>query len=152
MTHPSEPDYRPIVSGSTNGIADDGVHDLAGKNIADRLEASGKMWRVSAENAPPNCFPGVVDLNPEDGAGLCLRKRNPAISFTDISGAAARRAHIADFSRFDLTAAKYALIIPNLCQDRRDCSVAVSDKFLIREFKSQPSPVFNLGRVEWQCK
>ena len=90
----------------------------------------GKTWRVFAENVPTNCFGGEVGVNGEDGTGFYARKLNPAISFTDISRAPARCANITDFTHLDPAAADYALIVPNLCHDMHDCSVAAGDSFL----------------------
>jgi phosphatidylinositol-3-phosphatase len=130
VAHPSEPNYFALFSGSTEGATDDGVYNLAGSNLADQLEAHGRTWRVFEENAPTECFAGEVGVNGEDGVGLYARKHNPAISFADIRGAAPRCANITNFTRFDPAAADYALIVPNLCHDMHDCSVAIGDTFL----------------------
>ncbi len=130
VAHPSEPNYLALFSGSTQGATNDGVYNLDGANLADQLEAKDKTWRVFAENVPPNCFTGEVGINGEDGIGIYARKHNPAISFTDISGAPMRCANITDFTHFDPAAADYALIVPNLCNDMHDCSVASGDGFL----------------------
>jgi hypothetical protein len=130
ITHPSEPNYFALFSGSTQGVTDDGVYDLNGANLADQLEAKGRTWRVFAENVPTNCFTGVLGMNREDGVGLYARKHNPAISFTDISKVPSRCANITDLTHFDPTAADFSLIVPNLCHDMHDCSVADGDKFL----------------------
>ncbi len=130
VTHPSEPNYFALFSGSTQGATNDGVYILDGANLADQLEAKGKAWRVFAESVPTNCFTGEVALNGADGTGFYARKHNPAISFTNISRAPARCANITDFTHFDPTAADYAMIVPNLCHDMHDCSVATGDSFL----------------------
>jgi hypothetical protein len=106
------------------------VYDLDDANLADQIQAAGKTWRVFAENVPINCFVGEVASNGSDGIGLYVRKHNPAISFTDISRSPAHCANITDLTHFDSTAANYALIIPNMCNDMHDCSVATGDNFL----------------------
>ncbi len=130
VAHPSEPNYFALFAGSTQGATNDGVYNLDGANLADQLEAKGKTWRVFAENVPTNCFTGEVGVNGADGVGFYARKHNPAISFTNISRAPARCANITDLSHFDPAAADYALIVPNLCHDMHDCSVATGDGFL----------------------
>ena len=146
VIHPSEPNYFALFSGSTQGATGDGVYNLPGKNLADQLEAKGKTWRVFAQNDPLNCFTGEIGVNGADGVGFYARKHNPAISFTDISGAPARCANITDFTHFDPAAADYALIVPNLCNDMHDCSVATGDKFL-QGFvpKILASPAWQIG-------
>jgi hypothetical protein len=44
-----------------------------------------------------------------------------------------RCARITDFTHFDPTAADFELIVPNMCHDMHDCSVATGDAFL-RDF------------------
>ncbi len=130
VAHPSEPNYLALFSGSTQGVTDDGVHDISARTIADQLDAAGRSWRVFAQNVPPDCFQGYSASGGPDGPGTYARKHEPAISFTGISGNAARCANITDFARFDPAAADYELIIPNMCNDMHDCGVAQGDQFL----------------------
>lgn len=130
VAHPSEPNYLALFSGSTQGVTDDGVHDLPGRNLADELEEHGRSWRVFAENVPLGCFTGSAAAGGPDGPGTYARKHEPAISFVDIARNQARCRNITDFSHFDPAAADFELIIPNLCHDMHDCSVAVGDAFL----------------------
>ncbi|MGH2408634.1 MAG: alkaline phosphatase family protein [Candidatus Limnocylindrales bacterium] len=129
-THPSEPNYLALFSGSTQGAVGDGRYDLAGTNLVDQLVAHGRSWRVFAQNIPPGCFIGSSASGGADGPGTYARKHNPAISFTDISGDPSRCADITDLSHFGATAADFELIIPNLCNDMHDCSVKAGDAFL----------------------
>ena len=50
---------------------------------------------------------------------------------------------VTDFSHFDPTAADFEMVIPNLCNDMHDCSVATGDAFL-RSFvpRITDSPAF----------
>jgi hypothetical protein len=130
VAHPSEPNYLALFSGSTQGVTDDAVHNLGGTNLADQLEGHGRSWRVFAQNVPLGCDSGSVASDGEDGAGTYARKHEPAISFTDISGKPGRCARISDLSHFDPAAADFELIVPNMCNDMHDCSVATGDAFL----------------------
>ncbi len=130
VSHPSEPNYLALFSGSTQGVTNDGRYDLAGTNLADQLAAHSKSWRVYAQNVPLGCSTVMSASGGPDGAGTYERKHEPAISFTDISGNAARCANIANFSAFDPAAAHFELIVPNMCNDMHDCSVATGDTFL----------------------
>lgn len=130
VAHPSEPNYLALFSGSTQGIADDAIHDFAGQNLADQLEASGKTWKVFAQNVPLDCFTGRTATGGEDGGGTYVRRHEPAISFTDISTSPSRCSNITDFTHFDPAAADFEFIVPNLCNDTHDCSVAKGDVFL----------------------
>jgi hypothetical protein len=130
VAHPSEPNYLALFSGSTQGVSDDAVHTFASRNLADQLDAHGRSWRVFAENVPLGCSNAVSAAGGEDGFGTYARKHEPAISFSDISRSSSRCARITDFSHFSPTAASFELIVPNMCNDMHDCSVATGDSFL----------------------
>lgn len=130
VAHPSQPNYLALFSGSTQGVTDDKVHDVSGRNLADQLKAHGKTWRVYAENVPLGCYKGAKASGGEDGSGTYARKHEPAISFTDIGNSPSRCAHITDLTHFDPEAANYEFIVPNLCHDTHDCSISEGDAFL----------------------
>jgi hypothetical protein len=130
IAHPSQPNYLALWSGSTQGVLDDGVHDLSAPTVADQLEAAGRTWRVYAEHVPAGCFRGATASGGRDGPGTYARKHEPAISFVAVSRDAARCARISDLSSFEAGAADFALIVPDLCHDMHDCSIAVGDAWL----------------------
>ena len=133
VTHPSQPNYLALFSGSVQGVIDDHKHDITAPTIADQLEAVGLTWRVYAENVPSGCDLSTRATNGPDGSGTYARKHEPAISFTSISGNATRCANIVPFTGFDPAAANFELIVPNLCDDMHDCAVGIGDSFL-RDF------------------
>ena len=130
VSHPSEPNYIALFSGSTQGVTDDGVHDLAGRNLADQLGPHGVSWHVFAENVPLGCYTGATASGGPDGSGTYARKHEPAISFTSISSKPTRCAKISDFSHFSPSAARFELIVPNMCHSMHDCSTATGDAWL----------------------
>jgi hypothetical protein len=130
VAHPSEPNYIALFSGATQGVSDDGVHNLDAANLADELEATGRTWRVFAQNVPLGCYTGAVASGGPDGRGTYARKHEPAISFTSIAGDPGRCRNISDFSHFDPAVADFELIVPNMCNDMHDCQVATGDRFL----------------------
>lgn len=146
VAHPSEPNYLALVSGSTHGVTDDGVHDITAPTVFNQLEQAGVSWAVYAENVPTGCYTGATAHGGPDGPGTYARKHEPAISFTAISGNPGRCARITDLSHFDPAAADLSLIIPNLCHDMHDCSTATGDAWL-RGFvpRITGSPAFAAG-------
>src|SRR4051812_44209837 len=52
ITHPSQPNYIALISGSTFGINSDKDVNLTGNHIGDLLEAKGLNWKVYAEGYP----------------------------------------------------------------------------------------------------
>ena len=130
VARPSQPNYLALVSGSTEGITDDEIHDLAARTLLDQLDSAGLSWRVNAENVPAGCYRGAAASDGADGPGTYARKHEPAISFTSVSGDATRCARIGNLASFDPAAANFTLIVPNLCHDMHDCSVAAGDAWL----------------------
>jgi hypothetical protein len=133
IAHPSQPNYLALFSGSTQGVTDDAIHDIAATNLADQLETAHKTWSVFAQDYPGGCFAGATQNGAGEGigaAGTYARKHDPAISFTDISSNPARCARISDLAAFDPAAADFEFIVPNQCNDMHSCSVATGDAFL----------------------
>jgi phosphatidylinositol-3-phosphatase len=132
VTHPSEPNYLALFAGSTFGIRNDGVHNLAAPNLADQIGSHGRSWHVYAQDLPSRCYTGSsahggVDL--VGASGWYARKHEPAISFTDISRSG-RCALITHLTGFSATAANFELIVPNMTNDMHDGTVAQGDAFL----------------------
>jgi phospholipase C len=133
VSHPSQPNYLALFSGSLQGVTDDNPHDISATNLADQLEAQGKTWSVFAQDYPGNCSTSASSNGQGDGigaAGTYARKHNPAISFTDISTNPARCARIENLASFDPAAADFEMIVPNQCNDMHSCPVATGDAFL----------------------
>jgi hypothetical protein len=133
VSHPSLPNYLAFWSGSTHGVTDDAVHNLAGPSLSSQMAAAGRSWRIYAQNYPSasGCQTGSGYSGGVDGwgvAGSYARKHDPAMSFTDVSGSAAC-ANIQPLARFD-PSVNLAFVVPNLCNDMHDCSLASGDRFL----------------------
>jgi hypothetical protein len=108
VTHPSQPNYLALFSGSTQGVADDHVHDLNAATLAGTLHAAGKS------------FIGFIDSGSP-------RKHNPWESFPDSQGVGRDlETFPADFSALPTV----SFVIPNLAHDMHDGSVADGDTWL----------------------
>jgi hypothetical protein len=131
--HPSEPNYIALTSGGTQGIADDGVYNLGVNNLFDQVTASGRTWHAYQQGYPSPCFTGSSSAAVVDGdgkSGAYVRKHDPAISYTSISGNPAKCANITSFANFDPAAASFEFITPNMINDMHDGTVADGDNFL----------------------
>ncbi len=132
VAHPSQPNYLAFWSGSTQGVTDDGIHDLGGASLSSQMAAAGRSWRVYAQDYPASgCNTASTYIGGIDGpgvAGTYVRKHNPAISFTSVSGSS-QCANIQPLARFD-PGVNVAFVVPNLCNDMHDCSAAQGDAFL----------------------
>lgn len=114
VTHPSLPNYLALVWGSTHGITNDCTTcSVAGESIGDQLTRAGRRWAAYAEGFP--------------SASGFAKKHVPFLYFA--SGAS----HVRSLARFDpRRLPDFAFIVPNLCHDMHDCSVAVGDAWLRR--------------------
>jgi hypothetical protein len=133
VARPSQPNYLALVSGSTQGVADNTSHDISAPSLFEQLDDAGRSWRVYAENVPEGCFSGASANGGADGPGTYARKHEPAISFTAISGNPSRCARITNLAAFNPDAADapdFSLIVPNLCHDMHDCSTREGDRWL----------------------
>jgi hypothetical protein len=123
VSHPSEPNYLALFSGSTQGVTDDSCPlQFTAANLGSELIAAGKT------------FAGYSEGLPRAGSTACesggyARKHVPWINFSNVPPSASK-----PFSKFP--ARRYAqlprvsFVIPNLCHDMHDCSVATGDAWL----------------------
>jgi hypothetical protein len=129
VAHPSLPNYLALVSGSTQGISSDCTDCIVrARSLADTLEAAGMTWKTYAEDLPYAGFTGGSD-------GRYAKKHDPFLYFRDVAGSRARRRRVVPFTRLahDLAQNRlpdFSLIVPNLCDDMHDCSVATGDAWL----------------------
>jgi hypothetical protein len=133
VSHPSLPNYLALWSGSTQGVTDDKTHNFTTASLASEVTAASKRWRVYAQDVPANCFTRPAATGGRDGpgvAGTYARKHEPAISFRSVSANPAECAKIQPLAAFDPTAFDVAFVVPNMCNDAHDCSLAAGDAFL----------------------
>ena len=129
VAHPSLPNYLALVSGSTQGIASNCTScRVSATNLADTLERAGKSWKTYAEGLPRAGFTGAW-------AGRYARKHNPLLYFTDVASSSDRLDRIVPLGTFDrdLAAGRlpdFSLVVPDLCHDMHDCSIATGDAWL----------------------
>ncbi len=123
ITHPSEPNYLALFSGSTQGVTSDECPvSFSAPNLAAGLLGAGKSFAGYSENLPSVGSKACL-------AGEYARKHVPWTDFTNVPGSVSK-----PFSSFP--AADYAslptvsFVIPNLCDDMHDCSVATGDRWL----------------------
>ncbi|HKC78354.1 MAG TPA: alkaline phosphatase family protein, partial [Gaiellaceae bacterium] len=92
VTHPSEPNYVAMISGSNWWInTDDPNTRLDHTNLVDELEAANKTWATYQEALPPN---KTDDYWPSTSNKLYASKHNPFVLFNDIRNDPARMANV----------------------------------------------------------
>ncbi len=123
ITHPSEPNYLALFSGSTHGITSDQCPtSLHAPNLAADLIAAGFSFTGYAEGLPA---PGSEVC----GLGNYARKHAPWTDFAGLPRAAGQ-----PFSNFGPAGYSalptVSFVIPDLCHDMHDCSVGTGDTWL----------------------
>jgi phospholipase C len=131
VTNPSLPNYLALVSGSTHGIVTDCTRcTVAGPSLADTLESSGQTWKTYAEGLPRPGWTGP-------GLRRYAKKHVPFLYFRRVLSSQARLRRVVPLRQLstDLAAQRlpdFALVVPDLCHDMHDCSVATGDEWLGR--------------------
>jgi acid phosphatase len=120
VSHPSEPNYLALFSGSTHGVTDDSCPlRFTGPNLAAELMAAG------------HTFAGYAEGLPATGSGVCsageyARKHVPWVNFTTVPASVSRpftAFPAGDYARLPTV----SFVIPDLCHDMHDCPVAAGD-------------------------
>jgi acid phosphatase len=119
ITHPSEPNYLALFSGSTQGVMDDSCpHSFGTQNLGDEVLNAGKSFVGYSESMPKDGYVGCT-------SGLYARKHNPWVNFTNVPASS-------NLIWYDLPGAQpsVSFIVPNLCNDMHDCSTMTGDNWL----------------------
>ncbi|GLW26386.1 alkaline phosphatase family protein [Microbispora triticiradicis] len=123
-THPSQPNYFAMFSGSTQGITDDSCYTpgfSSKPNLASELIAAGRSWASYNETLPSQ---GSTTCS----SGNYARKHNPWFGFSNVPTSTAYT-----FAQFPTDFTKLptvSFVVPNLCSDMHDCSVSTGDTWL----------------------
>ncbi|MFJ8473472.1 alkaline phosphatase family protein [Kitasatospora sp. NPDC094011] len=124
ITHPSEPNYYALFSGSTQGTVDDSCVTVGGfqaPNLASEVTAAGKTWASYNESLPSRgstvCSSGKYAQKHNPWFGFGNVPLNTALTFAQFPG---------DYS----TLPTVSFVVPNLCSDMHDCSVSTGDTWI----------------------
>src|SRR5437870_4535532 len=126
ITNPSQPNYIALIGGSTFGVSGDGNHpNLNDPTLVDIIENSGHTWNAIAEGSGSGC-----SINPDRG-----EDHFPFLSYTTITGSAARCANLHSGGPTDVVAAlnagtNFIWFTPTDQHNMHDNSVASGDSWL----------------------
>jgi hypothetical protein len=124
VTHPSEPNYLALFSGSTQGLASDACPVTYGApNLATQLDAAGKSFVGWAESMPHDGYTGCYTDD------IYARKHVPWTDFSNVP-ASENRVYRGAPPAGSMPAVSW--ITPNLCNDMHDCSTLRGDRWLSR--------------------
>ncbi len=126
-THPSQPNYLALFSGSPQGVTDNNCpHDLGAQpNLGRQLIDAGFTFTGYAEDLPRAGWRGCAD-------GTYVRRHSPWVNFSNVPAEANQpyTAFPADYRRLPTV----SFVIPNLCHDMHDCPKADGDAWLREQF------------------
>ncbi|WP_377324981.1 alkaline phosphatase family protein [Rhodanobacter terrae] len=124
VTHPSEPNYLALFSGSTQGVTDDSCpHTFGTDNLGHQLIAAGYTFAGYSETMPSIGYTGCAY-----GTSGYVRRHNPWADFSNLSPSTnlPYTSFPTDFTQLPTL----SFVIPNLCNDMHDCSVSIGDSWL----------------------
>ncbi|MBU2667991.1 alkaline phosphatase family protein [Actinoplanes bogorensis] len=126
-THPSQPNYLALFSGSTQGVTDNKCpHNLGNRiNLGRQLLDAGHTFAGYSEDLPRTGWQGC-------GSQGYVRRHNPWVNFANVPATANRP--YTDFPSDYRRLPTLSFVIPNLCHDMHDCPKAQADAWLRREF------------------
>lgn len=129
VSHPSQPNYLALFSGSTQGVTSDYCPVSFGSaNLSTRLRAYGFSFQGYAENWPSSGNPCYASYSTSVGSHyLYWRKHVP---WTDFTNVAYRTYGHAYTGAGMLLTGSVNFVAPNICHDGHDCSIAALDSWL----------------------
>jgi hypothetical protein len=123
LTHPSQPNYLALFSGSMQGVTSNDCPKNFPKadNLGHQLLKAKLSFIGYAESLPAVGYRGCE-------SGKYERKHNPWVNFGNLPASVNQpfSAFPADFTALPIV----AFVIPNMCYDMHDCSVATGDQWL----------------------
>lgn len=122
ITHPSQPNYIALFSGSTNGVTGDSCpYTFSTPNLGAELIAAGLRFGGYSESMPSIGYTGCAVNN-------YARKHNPWVNFTNVP--AASNLPLTSFPTDFSSLPTVSFVIPNLLNDMHDGTVAQADTWL----------------------
>ncbi len=127
VTHPSEPNYLALFSGSTHGLTSDACpKSYSGPDLGSELINANDTFAGYSENLPNAGYTGCTA--PSSSNALYARKHNPWVSMTDVPASANQ-----PFTSFPTNYAQLptvSFVVPNQQDDMHSASIAKGDTWL----------------------
>jgi acid phosphatase len=124
VTHPSQPNYLALFSGSTQGVVDDSTpHAFDAPNLGGELIAAGRSFVGYAQSLPRPGWTGPR-------AGAYTRATNPWVNFVDVPPSS--NLPFAEFPTDFASLPTVSFVVPDLLHDMHSGSVRAADAWLRR--------------------
>ncbi|GAB3788615.1 hypothetical protein GCM10028797_22690 [Dyella agri] len=130
VTHPSQPNYLALFSGSPQGITDDSCpHTFSTDNLGHQLLGAGYSFASYSETMPSIGYTGCAY-----GTSGYARRHAPWVNFSNIPPSTNLPYTLfpSDFTQLPTL----SFVIPNLCDDMHDCPVSTGDSWLSAHINS----------------
>lgn len=126
ITHPSQPNYLALFSGSTRGIGSNTCPlTLSGPNLASALMQKGYSFASYSESMPEPGYEGCI-------WGAYRRKHNPVANWKEL---AAYNLPFTAFPQDYTQLPTVSFVVPNQLNDMHDGSIAQGDAWLKKNIK-----------------
>ncbi|HET7577788.1 MAG TPA: alkaline phosphatase family protein [Bacillales bacterium] len=131
-THPSQPNYLYLFSGSNHGVTGDSCpHTFSAPNLASELIANHWTFAGYSEDLPSVGFKGCNNAPWwKAWTATYVRRHSPWVDFTNVPASANKpfKKFPSDFSRLPTV----SFVIPNLNHDMHDGTINQADQWLKR--------------------
>lgn len=130
VTHPSQPNYLALFSGSMQGMASDACpNSFNTDNLASALRDAGFSFTSFSESLPE-----IGELSCRQGA--YMRKHNPVVNWQGTRLPAEVNQRFADFPQDFSKLPSVSFVIPDQSNDMHDGSIAAADEWLKTHIES----------------
>ncbi|HEY0165839.1 MAG TPA: alkaline phosphatase family protein [Jatrophihabitans sp.] len=122
ITHPSQPNYFALFSGSLQGVDDNSCpHTFSTPNLGAALIANGLSFKGYSESMPYDGYTGC-------SSGAYVRRHNPWVNWTNVPASSnlTLNAFPTDYNQLPTV----SFVIPNLDNDMHDGTVGEGDAWL----------------------
>jgi phosphatidylinositol-3-phosphatase len=126
-THPSIGNYFMLTTGKIVTNNDNFTSTITTDNIVRHFLSKGVTWKSYAEGLPYTGYTG-------GNSGTYVKRHNPFAYFSDVANSS-QKYNIVSFTHFGSDVANhrlpdYSFIVPNICDDGHNCSLATVDAWL----------------------
>ena len=127
VTHPSQPNYLALFSGSTRGVRSNACpqHFRKADNLGHQLRNAGLSFIGYSESLPKPGFRGC-------GSGRYMRRHNPWVNFGTLP--ASTNQPFTAFPREYHKLPTVSFVSPNMCHGTHDCSIRTGDLWMKKHF------------------
>ncbi|MER6420164.1 alkaline phosphatase family protein [Streptomyces sp. NPDC001137] len=123
ITHPSQPNYLALFSGSTQGVSGDSCpFTFSGHNLGSQLLQAGLTFAGYAQSMPQVGFTGCTSGH------TYVRRHNPWVNFSNLPASVNRP--WSHFPRDYTQLPNVSFVVPDLEHDMHDGSVRTADTWL----------------------